>query len=688
MKQRRQSRTDIQNPPLMKSQSTDSNALFQLARKASKGLTIPFGKRSSSLDSFQDIDYSPVDDTYNYALLIALYTLQGIPMGLSASIPFLIQQKVKMIVENTVVTGTAAVAGAGGAESVVPAAVDMASSSLHSHADIAKMAYNAQAIFALCSWPFSLKLLWAPLVDSVFWSRFGRRKSWLVPVQLLAGLIMVLGSDYVEKQLGLSDVLMMSSGSSSSSSSSLGTFDVKGVTAFFFVLYFLMATQDIAVDGWALTMLSRKNRGRGPVCNSIGQNLGYFLAFVGFLALNDPDSSETLWRPLLGLKSNPDKGLVSLGGFIRFMGFVMIALTTFVAIFKKEDGTRSNSSNKSATSALQTSDNGKGKGKDRSRIGAMKKVLQTKQSTMAIQDFNNDDDDDDEAELDASEIGLQETYHRLWAVCKLPAVRWLFVILLTNRFPTALSDKVKFLKAVEFGMSKQTTALLAPTIILPLGITVPIVAAKLFKGHPLRQFLTAYKLRVTLVPLLDVLMLLAIRSHHHHLNHPNNLLHSNLIFWSTVIASTALFSIVDSLQFNAQMVFFAHRVDPAIGGTYMTLLNTAANLGSTWPASVVMYMMGQLSSSPQCIVEESTGVETCSGGVEAYFPLQMILSILGCAWVYFMGKKVQQLASLPDDAWRTHLDEEENDDHGKRKGRTGGGMDVEETYGREEKKEK
>mmetsp|Transcript_10340 Transcript_10340/g.19330 ORF Transcript_10340/g.19330 Transcript_10340/m.19330 type:complete len:711 (-) Transcript_10340:37-2169(-) len=684
--QTRQARTDIQIPSLMKSQANgnSNNALFQFARKPSGGgLTIPFGKKSSSLDSFQNIDKSPIDDdTHNYALLIALYTLQGIPMGLSASIPFLIQQKVKLMVENALVTGGVGTVAGGAGESVVRAAVDIASStsSLHTHADIAKMAYNAQAIFALCSWPFSLKLLWAPLVDSVFWSKFGRRKSWLVPVQLLAGLIMVLGSNYVENQLGLADII---SGSSSSSSSSTGSFDVKGVTAFFFILYFLMATQDIAVDGWALTMLSKKNRGRGPVCNSIGQNLGYFLAFVGFLALNDPDSSEKLWRPLLGLKSNPTKGLVSLGGFIRFMGIVMIALTTFVAIFKKEDGTGSNAI--SATTALRNSDKG--------RNGAMNFFQQqqqqqqrqrnavTKQSTMATQ---QDDDNDDEAELDASQIGLKETYHRLWAVCKLPAVRWLFVILLTNRFPTALSDKVKFLKAVEFGMSKQTTALLAPTIILPLGIAVPIVAAKLFKGHPLRQFLTAYQLRVTLVPLLDICMLLAIRSHHHS---TTSSLSSSLIFWSAVISSTALFSIVDSLQFNAQMVFFAHRVDPAIGGTYMTLLNTAANLGSTWPASAVMYMMGQLSAaSSKCVLETRpdangimTTVETCREGVEAYFPLQMVLSILGCAWVYFMGNKVRQLANLPDDAWRTHLDDE------------GGIVDVEkeEVYrGRDEKKER
>jgi PAT family acetyl-CoA transporter-like MFS transporter 1 len=30
------------------------------------------------------------------------------------------------------------------------------------------------------------------------------------------------------------------------------------------------------------------------------------------------------------------------------------------------------------------------------------------------------------------------------------------------------------------------------------------------------------------------------------------------------------------------MAFFAKISDPAIGGTYMTLLNTIANLGSKW----------------------------------------------------------------------------------------------------------
>ena len=255
------------------------------------------------------------DDRYNYALLIILYTLQGIPMGLSASIPFLIQQKVKMM------TTAAAASAVGGATS---GAAGAAVGSAAAHA--AKLSYNANAIFALCSWPFSLKLLWAPIVDSIFFKRFGRRKSWLVrtvqkingitdncsmtcycpshtprlilqvPVQALAGLVMVFGSNFVEQELGLGSLTASSGGgagtetsrdlrvssqkrklaqaaSDAMSSSESGAMNVRGVTAFFFLLYFLMATQDIAVDGWALTMLSKKNRGRGPVCNSIGVRL-------------------------------------------------------------------------------------------------------------------------------------------------------------------------------------------------------------------------------------------------------------------------------------------------------------------------------------------------------------------------------------------------------------------------------
>jgi PAT family acetyl-CoA transporter-like MFS transporter 1 len=48
----------------------------------------------------------------------------------------------------------------------------------------------------------------------------------------------------------------------------------------FFFLNFLAATQDIAVDGWALTMLQRHNVGYASTCNSVGQVENAFLITI------------------------------------------------------------------------------------------------------------------------------------------------------------------------------------------------------------------------------------------------------------------------------------------------------------------------------------------------------------------------------------------------------------------------
>ena len=41
----------------------------------------------------------------------------------------------------------------------------------------------------------------------------------------------------------------------------------------------------------------------------------------------------------------------------------------------------------------------------------------------------------------------------------------------------------------------------------------------------------------------------------------------------------------------SQMAFFAHVSDPALGGTYMTLLNTMGNLGGRWPPTAAFFMV-------------------------------------------------------------------------------------------------
>lgn len=103
------------------------------------------------------------------------------------------------------------------------------------------------------------------------------------------------------------------------------------LTGIFFCLNFLAATQDIAVDGWALTMLSRENVGWASTCNTVGQTAGFFMGNVVFLALSSADFSNRY------LRSQPSSdGVVTFSGFFYFWGIVFLITTTLVGLLKRE----------------------------------------------------------------------------------------------------------------------------------------------------------------------------------------------------------------------------------------------------------------------------------------------------------------------------------------------------------------
>ena len=62
-----------------------------------------------------------------------------------------------------------------------------------------------------------------------------------VPIQLASAALMLVSADWAESRLKEADIV--------------------SITVLFFILVLLAATQDIAVDGWALTLLSRQNIG-------------------------------------------------------------------------------------------------------------------------------------------------------------------------------------------------------------------------------------------------------------------------------------------------------------------------------------------------------------------------------------------------------------------------------------------
>lgn len=168
-------------------------------------------------------------DRANVALLTFLYFMQGVVSGLSAAMPLLLQNY-----------------GA---------------------------SYTQQAQFSMAVWPFSLKLVWAPIIDSLYSKRFGRRKSWLIPTQFFTGVFMLTLSFYINLWL---------SGNGQKP-------NIVILTVLYFGLNFLAASQDVTVDGWAVQMVKRRNTGYIATCNQCGQKTGFFVGFALFTALESAE---------------------------------------------------------------------------------------------------------------------------------------------------------------------------------------------------------------------------------------------------------------------------------------------------------------------------------------------------------------------------------------------------------------
>lgn len=57
--------------------------------------------------------------------------------------------------------------------------------------------------------------------------------------------------------------------------------------------------------------------------------------------------------------------------------------------------------------------------------------------------------------------------------------------------------------------------------------------------------------------------------------------------------------------------FFTDISDKNIGGTYMTLLNTVANIGQQWPTTLALYLV-EAFSIKACVFEKQTNLSQIS----------------------------------------------------------------------------
>ncbi|KAJ5114826.1 Major facilitator superfamily domain general substrate transporter [Penicillium alfredii] len=492
--------------------------------------------------SFQNL---PANDRRNFLLLVLLYFLQGVPMGLATgSVPFLLKPH---------------------------------------------LSYGQIGVFSLASYPYSLKLFWSPIVDAVWSPRFGRRKSWITPVQVVAGLAMIYLGGRIEP-------MMTQAGAN-------GGAGVWNFTYWWFGLVFFCATQDIAVDGWAITLMSQPNISYASTAQTVGLTAGHFLSYTVFLAFNSKDFANRWFRTIPG-----EGGLLSLGTYLTFWGWAYLLVTLGLALLKKEDHTKERDS-------------------------------------------------------------ILDVYKSMWSVLKLKNIQTIIIIHLIAKIGFQANDGVTSLKLLDKGFGQDNMALVV-LIDFPFEIMLGYYAGKWSTEYtPMRLWGWAFVGRLAAAVLAQLTVMIF----------PSG---TDVPFWylMTVIMEHIISTFMNTVMFVAISAFHARIADPAIGGTYMTLLATVCNLGGTFPRYFILKLVDMFTEATclpptvpippsqlkdalvttafSCALEPEknrcvNGGGTCQVGRDGYYLTNILCVAIGTVtFVMFIKPAATRLQNLPLRAWR------------------------------------
>jgi MFS transporter, PAT family, solute carrier family 33 (acetyl-CoA transportor), member 1 len=270
-------------------------------------------------------------------------------------------------------------------------------------------------------------------------------------------------------------------------------------TGWWFLLVFLCATQDIAVDGWAISLLSIQNISYASTAQTVGLTAGSFLSHTVFLALQAPEFANRWFR------STPlDTGVWTLGSYMAFWGWAYLIVTIGLAVLKKEE---------------------KNKEKD----------------------------------------GILEVYQSMWSVLKLKNILGIIAIHLIAKLGFITNESVTNLKLIDKGFGSANLALVV-LIDFPFEISLGYYAGKWSTEYtPLRLWCWAFVARLVAAIFAQFTIMIYPTA-------PGEAVPAWYIL--IVILSHVYTTFMGTIMFVAISAFHARVADPAIGGTYMTLLAT------------------------------------------------------------------------------------------------------------------
>ena len=124
-------------------------------------------------------------------------------------------------------------------------------------------------LFASVGTPYSLKVLWAPLMDRFhFWP--GRRRGWMMLMQILL-VISIFSMSLFEPAA-----------------------NIYGIAVMALLVAIFSATQDISIDAYRREILSDEELGMGSSLYVVGYRVGLLIAGAGALPVMDSISQS--WR--------------------------------------------------------------------------------------------------------------------------------------------------------------------------------------------------------------------------------------------------------------------------------------------------------------------------------------------------------------------------------------------------------
>ena len=263
------------------------------------------------------------------------------------------------------------------------------------------------------------------------------------------------------------------------------------------MLVFFCATQDIAVDGWAITLMSPPNISYASTAQTVGLTAGHFLSYTVFLAFNSKDFANRWFRAIPG-----EGGLLSLGTYLTFWGWAYLIVTLGLAFLKKEDRTKERDS-------------------------------------------------------------ILDVYKSMWSVLKLKNIQTIILIHLIAKIGFQANDGVTSLKLLEKGFGQDNMALVV-LIDFPFEIMLGYYAGKWSTEYgAMRLWGWAFVGRLAAAVLAQFTVMI----------YPSG---SEVPSWYVlaVILEHVVSTFMNTVMFVAISAFHARVSDPAIGGTYMTLLAT------------------------------------------------------------------------------------------------------------------